>query len=69
VDRMPVSSSNLASVGYDAETLTLEIEFLGGREYQYYEVPPGEYQGLMTAASHGTYFNEHIKNAYRCARV
>jgi hypothetical protein len=62
--RTPVKSSNLRSVGYDAATKTLEIEFNNGRVYHYSNVPPHIYEGLMAAASHGTYFQEHIKDVY-----
>lgn len=36
--RIPVSSSNLASVGYDEISQALEIEFLHGGVYQYFGV-------------------------------
>lgn len=59
--REQVSSSNLASIGYDPATQILEIEFLSGRVYQYYGVPAALYEGLMAASSHGSYFNQFIK--------
>jgi len=59
--RERVDSSNLASVGYDAENKILEIEFNHGGVYQYLDVPEGEYEGLMNASSHGTYFDRNIK--------
>lgn len=62
--RTPVTSSSLCSVGYDPESSTLEIEFNNGRLYQYSEVPAEEHQGLMSASSHGTYFNANIRNRY-----
>jgi hypothetical protein len=61
--RMPVSSSNLASVGYDETSQTLEIEFLHGGVYQYFDVPSSVHEELMDASSHGTYFDRHIKKA------
>ncbi len=61
MNRTPVSSSNLASVGYNSQTATLEIEFLNGSVYQYFNVPESIYSGLMSAASHGSYFAAHIK--------
>jgi len=61
MNRIQVSSSNLASVGYDAQTETLEIEFLNGTVYQYSNVPESIYSELMGAASHGSYFAAHIK--------
>ena len=67
--RQPVESSNLASVGYDASTRTLEIEFNSGRVYQYFNVPPDEYQGLMNADSHGSYFYHNIRDVYRYRKI
>ncbi|HEX8087765.1 MAG TPA: KTSC domain-containing protein [Blastocatellia bacterium] len=62
MNRIRVSSSNLASVGYDYDTQTLEIEFKGGSIYRYPNVPESIYAGLMNAGSKGGYFNSHIKN-------
>ena len=60
----------LASVGYDKATATLEVAFLGGGIYQYFEVPIDVHAGLMSASSHGTYFDVHVKQAgYRYAKV
>jgi hypothetical protein len=61
MNRTAVSSSHLASVGYDSATNTLEIEFNDGSVYQYFNVPESIYRGLMQAASHGTYFDRYIK--------
>lgn len=70
MNRKPVSSSDLSSVGYDSASSTLEIEFKDGSIYQYFAVPPDAYTGLMAALSHGTYFSRHIKNrGYRYRKV
>lgn len=70
MQRTRVSSSNLASVGYDPATKTLEVEFLNGSIYQYFNVPEAVYRGLMAAASHGSYFDANVKKAgYRYHRV
>ncbi len=63
MQRIPVESSDLVSAGYDEVARTLEIEFKEGRIYQYFEVPPDIYKGLVRAPSPGTYFFSHI-NAY-----
>lgn len=63
MERTPVASSNLASVGYDPNSQTLEIEFHSGSVYQYSGVPQSIYQGLMSAASKGSYFDSFIKKA------
>lgn len=69
MQRDPVSSSNLASVGYDPTTYTLEVEFNSGRVYQYFDVPEHIYQELMSAGSVGSYFSRSIRNSFVCSEV
>ena len=47
MERQYVSSSNIASIGYDPDNLVLEIEFLSGAVYQYYDVPQSIYDGQI----------------------
>ena len=63
MQRTPVQSSNLESVGYDAATATLEVAFLNGSIYQYFNVPASVYEGLMTAPSHGHFLDVYVKKA------
>ena len=63
MNRTPVESSNLASVGYEVETSTLEIEFHNSGIYQYFGVPENVYQELMNASSKGTYLDQKVKKA------
>lgn len=63
MERQTISSSNLASIGYDAENEILEIEFNHGGVYQYFDVPENVYEELMSARSHGQYFDRNIKKA------
>jgi hypothetical protein len=70
IQRIGVSSSALRSVGYDPEQRVLEIEFTSGAVYQYFDVPPEVYRGLMAAESHGRYFHQHVRDAgYRYQRM
>lgn len=66
--REPVSSSNVVSVGYDAPSETLEVEFKNGI-YQYYNVPQTIYDQMMVAESIGKFLNDSIKPFYPFARV
>ena len=61
MERERVDSSSLSSVGYDARSETLEVEFRNGGVYRYLEVPEGEWQSLQSAESKGSYLNTHIK--------
>ncbi|QGV68150.1 KTSC domain-containing protein [Clavibacter nebraskensis] len=69
MNKTPVSSSNIAAVGYDAQSLVLEVEFLNGATYQYFDVPRAEYDGLIQAQSVGSYFAKSIKSTYRYSRI
>jgi hypothetical protein len=67
--REPVGSSNVASIGYDREAETLEVEFLNGSIYQYYNVGADLYEQLMAAPSKGQFLNTYIRNAFAYSRV
>lgn len=68
MNRISVASSNLAEVGYDPTTATLEIAFQNGGTYQYFDVPAAVHEGLMSAHSHGQYFDRNIKKANYAVR-
>lgn len=69
MEREPVSSSNLLSVGYDPASETLEVEFQKTGVYQYLNVPQFMWERLMQADSLGRFFNLEIKNAYACVKA
>ncbi len=62
--RIRVASSSVVSLGYDAEKQILEIEFVGGSVYQYFDVPASIYKALMNAGSKGTFVNTRVKGHY-----
>lgn len=62
MEMIPVTSSNLAAVGYDQESFLLKVQFNNGRIYEYYSVSKEVHEGLMNAPSKGTYFYERIQN-------
>ena len=65
MNRIPVQSSNVEEVGYEQETMTLEVLFHNGNVYQYFDVPQSVYEGLLRAESVGKFLNTQIKNNYR----
>lgn len=69
MERQSVTSSNIASIGYDANSQTLEVEFLNGDVYQYFDVPQHVHQELMNASSHGQYLAQNIKGIYSYSKV
>ncbi len=69
MNRQPVASSNLRSVGYDSTSQVMEIEFHSGGIYQYFDVPGNVYSSLLTAGSKGSYFQTFIKDRYRTHKI
>jgi len=61
MERTPVDSKSVASVGYDSERFELEVEFHDGRVYRYEQVPVAAYRLLLQAPSIGEYINKVIK--------
>jgi KTSC domain-containing protein len=66
---IPVNSTLLASVAYDAARSLLELEFRDGAIYQYTAVSESLHLELMAAKSHGAYFNHHIRNRFNDKRI
>jgi DNA helicase HerA-like ATPase len=68
MERITVTSSTVVSLGYEAATETLEVEFKNG-VYQYYNVPQSIYDQMITSESVGTFLNVYIKPVYPFAKV
>jgi hypothetical protein len=65
MDRQPVESALIRSVGYGPVDSILEVELIeDGRVYRYFDVPYSVAEELMSAESKGAYFNEHVKDMY-----
>lgn len=69
MQRQSVPSTSILSVGYDGAAHRLEIEFHGGRVYQYEHVPAAAYRLLLQAPSIGEYVNSVIKPRFKATRV
>jgi len=69
MERIPVDSSNLKSVGYDPEKQILEIEFRSNSIYAYFQVPQYFYDSLLQAPSKGKYHDAYIKHGFRYTKV
>ena len=70
MERTPVQSSNISSIGFDRGSSTLEVQFLNGSIYQYFGVPESVFDGLMNAPSKGTFLDRFVKKAgYSFVRI
>ena len=69
IKREPVSSTNVASVGYSRHLHALEIEFTRGAIYRFLDVPSNVYRDLIASDSKGHFIAENIRGKYRFIRV
>lgn len=69
MEMISVVSSNVRSVGYDEDSSTLQVEFLNGSLYQYFDVPKHIFNGLLTASSVGGYLHQNVKGIFRYSRA
>jgi hypothetical protein len=61
VELVPVQSTNLSAIGYEPDTMLMQIQFKNGSLYAYQNVEPDTYQTLVTSPDPGRYFAEIIK--------
>ena len=65
MERVPVTSSFINSIGYNSVNRMLEVEMSNGRVYEYGPgVSESEYRMLLDSSSVGDAFNRLIKPHY-----
>jgi hypothetical protein len=71
MQRVPVESRSIASIGYVPQERVLELEFRqSGEVYRYFDVPAEEHAAFLGAESKGTYLNQQFKlRGYHYLRV
>lgn len=47
MNMQPVTSTNVAAVGYDAATRTMRVAFQHGGVYDYYDVEPALFEHML----------------------
>ena len=69
MERKRVSSSNIRSIGYNAQDEILEVEFVNGGIYQYFGVPQKLHERFMAASSKGKFFSSHIRDKFKTKKI
>jgi len=69
MERQIVNSSNINSIWYNRNELILEIEFNSWDIYQYFWIWDFEYNNLMSANSHWSYFYRNIRSSYKYLKI
>jgi KTSC domain len=65
MEMVRVNSSAISAVGYDENSRRMKIRFKQGDTYDFCRVPSNIFQGLLSARSKGTYYNDHIRDKYQ----
>jgi hypothetical protein len=61
MELVPIQSTNLRAIGYEPDTMLMQIQFSNGSLYSYQNVEPETYQALVTSPDPGKFFAEIIK--------
>jgi hypothetical protein len=69
IPRQPVQSTAIAKVGYSKRRHILEIEFINGAVYRYFDVSLSVYHDLTSAESKARFYDSQIRKHYRSALV
>jgi lysyl-tRNA synthetase class 2 len=59
-----VPSTAIRRFDYDPRACRLDIRFVSGGTYSYFEVPEAVATGLRTARSKGRYFQQYIRGRF-----
>lgn len=68
-EMLPVSSSNIDSIGYNEDHQEVYVRFLNNSLYVYKGVPKQEFESLKEAPSLGSYLHRNFKNVYPYERI
>ncbi len=69
LERLPVKSRILHSVGYDEIQKILEIQFQTGMVYRYAGVPPKVFADLMRSEEIYKYFSAKVRPRFSAKQV
>ena len=69
IPRQSVQSSAIAKVGYSKRRHILEIEFVNGAVYRYFDIPLSVHRDLMSAESKARFYDSNIRKHYRSVLV
>lgn len=69
MEMIPVSSSQISAIGYDAETMKAQVAFTNGSVYEYDDVSQSTIDTIINADSVGKAFNLLLKYGFNYRRI
>lgn len=64
IERFPIDSSNLISIGYDYVRRVLAVRFKSGPIFHYSAVDAGTWERFHESPSKGSFFYHHVKGRF-----
>jgi len=62
-------STVIRHFAYDPASEILDVEFVSGRRYRYFDVPEAVASRFSGAFSKGRFFNAHVRDDFRCREL
>jgi hypothetical protein len=66
---VPVKSSSIAAVGYNAPQKRMSVKFNSGSTYHYAGVEPDQHSALVTASSVGKHFHANVLGKFKATKA
>lgn len=63
------NSSQVSTIWYREEEKELEVLFIGGKRYVYYDVHKDVWTAALSAESIGKFINDNIKGKYQYKQI
>jgi hypothetical protein len=64
-----VKSSNIAGLGYDAVSKTLEVHFNSGAKHRFADVPPHLFTEFLQSDSKGSFFHQRVRGRFDSVKL
>ena len=61
-------STHIDAAGYDPETKTLTVRFMGGEQYSYHGVPENVWREFESSTSKGRMVGIVLRRGYECTK-
>lgn len=62
-------SAVIRDFSYNIATRQLVVTFTTGRVYAYADVPPDVHNAFRASGSRGRFFNQEIRDSYKCREI
>lgn len=66
MNMIPVRSTAISAIGYDADAMRMVIRFTSGDSYTFCRVPAHVFEAFLASSSKGRYYDSRIKGRYQC---